>query len=97
MKIPESDPLWQRYDLAHTARSNERLTAREREILKLIAKGQNSHEISAALGIEQRVVDDHRNSIMIKLDAINPADLVRAASKLGLVSGENQGEKPKPE
>lgn len=56
-----------------------RLTAREREVLDLAARGLHAKEIAAALGISPRTVEVHKTRIMEKLDVRNVAELVRFA------------------
>lgn len=63
----------------------ERLNDREREILQLIAEGHNNKEISNLLFISPKTVDNHRTNLMRKLDIHTTADLVRWATKKGLV------------
>ncbi|MBE9044425.1 response regulator transcription factor [Pleurocapsales cyanobacterium LEGE 10410] len=46
----------------------DQLTAREREVLKLIATGHNNREIAAELYIAERTVKNHVNSILRSLD-----------------------------
>jgi len=67
-----------------TGRS-ELLTARETEVLKLIAEGKASKEIAALLGLSIRTVDNHRSSIMRKLHVTKSADLVRHAISMGYI------------
>jgi len=57
------------------------LTPTERRILKLIAEGQTSREIAAALGIGVRTVEHHRNNITTKLDLRGSHALVKFAIK----------------
>jgi DNA-binding NarL/FixJ family response regulator len=57
----------------------ERLTPREREIVKLIAEGKRSNEIAASLAISKHTVETHRNNIMHKLELHTLNDLVRYA------------------
>ena len=57
----------------------ERLTNREREILKLTAEGRSSKEIGDLLTISNRTVEHHRANIMVKLNLKNTADLVKYA------------------
>jgi len=63
------------------------LSARERQVLILVAKGCKSNEIAAHLNIAPATVDVHRRNIMRKLDLHNVADLTRYALRVGLVSG----------
>ena len=57
----------------------EQLTPAERRILKLIAEGQTSREIAAALGIGIRTVEHHRNNITTKLELHGSHALVKFA------------------
>jgi DNA-binding NarL/FixJ family response regulator len=61
------------------------LTRREREILKLLAEGSSSKEISALLDINVGTVRTHRANLMRKLGAHNLSDLTRTAAKCGLI------------
>lgn len=61
------------------AADGERLTVRERQILKLTAEGHSSREISALLYISARTVEHHRAHIMTKLGLRKTADVVRYA------------------
>ena len=56
-----------------------RLSAREREIVQLLAEGHTSKEIAARLGIAFKTVDAHRTNIMRRLNIHALADLVRYA------------------
>ncbi|ETR77182.1 LuxR family transcriptional regulator [Afipia sp. P52-10] len=53
------------------------LTARERDVLSLIAKGASNKEAGRRLGISPRTIEVHRARIMDKLGAKNAADLMR--------------------
>ena len=59
----------------------ERLTLREREILKLVAENKSNKEISQLLSISIRTVERHRFNIMSKLRIKGTAALVRYAMK----------------
>ena len=63
----------------------ERLNDREREILQLIGEGHTNKEIAGLLFISRKTVDNHRTNLMRKLDIHSTADLVRWATKKGLV------------
>jgi DNA-binding NarL/FixJ family response regulator len=61
------------------------LTAREREILKLIAEGHKSGRIAEYLCISPKTVETHRFNLMKKLDIRTTAELVALASKKGMI------------
>jgi DNA-binding NarL/FixJ family response regulator len=63
----------------------EILSAREREVLQLIAEGQSAREIAVDLGISPKTVEAHRTSIMRKLGARKATELVRYALRHGLI------------
>ena len=65
--------------------SQEPLTTREREVLKMVSEGKSNNEIAALLSISVRTVENHRANIMKKLKLKKTADLVRYAVKEGLV------------
>jgi RNA polymerase sigma factor (sigma-70 family) len=64
----------------------EQLTFRQREILQLIAKGQNTKQIAHLLGISVKTVEAHRLRLMRRLKIENIPGLVRFAIRTGLVS-----------
>lgn len=64
----------------------DQLTAREREILKLIAEGHTSREIADMLFLSLKTVLGHRAKIMEKLNLHNRAELIKYAMRKGLVS-----------
>ena len=64
----------------------EALTAREREILKLIAEGYKNKEIAGYLCISVKTVETHRSSLMRKLDLHNVSGLTAFAMDRGLVT-----------
>lgn len=61
-------------------------TVRELEILKAIAKGMNTHEISESLFISENTVEWHRKNLMLKFGARNATDLVVKALSKGFLS-----------
>lgn len=64
--------------------SQELLTRREREILKMIAQGKTNKEIGAELNISPRTIQTHRTNIQQKLDLKNTAEMVKFAISRGL-------------
>jgi two-component system response regulator NreC len=61
------------------------LTAREREVLRLLALGHTNQEVARALAISVRTVETHRTRIMHKLGIETRAALVRYALAEGLI------------
>ena len=61
------------------------LTAREREVLQLVAEGKTTKEIASILGISFKTAESHRTRIMEKLNIHETAGLVRYAVRHGLV------------
>lgn len=55
------------------------LTAREREVIQLLAEGRSNKAVSALLGISVKTVETHRAAIMKKLGISSIAELVRYA------------------
>lgn len=62
------------------------LTAREREVLILIAEGKSNKEIASKLGIGVRTIETHRERIMRRLDIHSVAGLTKFAIANGLVA-----------
>ena len=71
--------------LAGTETPAERLTARERQVLQLIAEGKTTKEIAVILGVTVKTAESHRTTLMGKLDMHSAAELVRYAIRRGLV------------
>ena len=55
----------------------DRLTTRERDVLRLIADGMSDRDIAAALTISRRTVETHVSSILRKLEVRNRAEAAR--------------------
>jgi two-component system NarL family response regulator len=64
----------------------DRLGAREREVLQLLAEGSTSSEIAARLHVSTSTVETHRRNIMRKLDIHSVAELTKYAIREGLTS-----------
>ena len=63
----------------------ESLTPREQEVMVLVAEGFSSSDIGEKLFISVKTVENHRSSIMKKLDIHSVIEIVRYAAKLGLI------------
>jgi len=66
------------------------LTAREKEVLKLVAEGESNKEIGDKLCISSRTVENHRAKIMEKLNLRGTVDMIKYAITKGYVSPEVQ-------
>ncbi len=66
----------------------ESLTAREQEVMSLLAQGRTVRQIAEKLSISQKTVENHRSNIYSKLDIHCSIDLVRFSVKLGIVDVE---------
>lgn len=64
----------------------ERLTKREREVLKYVSDGSTNRQIAARLGISPRTVEIHRANMLSKIRANNSPEAVRIASDAGLLA-----------
>ena len=71
--------------LENTDESADPLTARERQILQLVAEGNTTKEIARLLNVSFKTAESHRNHIMKKLDIHEVAGLVRYAIRKGLL------------
>lgn len=61
------------------------LTAREREVLQLVAEGKTSKEIASLLDLSVKTAESYRSRIMEKLDIHDTAGLVRYAIRHGFI------------
>ena len=62
------------------------LSAREREVLQLLAEGKSTKQIANSLYVSIKTVETHRNQIMNKLGIHSIAELTKYALKEGLTS-----------
>ena len=58
---------------------SSRLSAREREVVQLVAEGRSSKEVAERLGISPKTAETHRTNIMRKLNLHSVTELVRFA------------------
>lgn len=61
------------------------LTARERQVLQLIAEGKTTKEVAQILSVSVKTAESHRGRIMEKLDIHNTAGLVRYSIRHGVI------------
>ncbi|SRR6266404_4437351 len=61
------------------------LTPRQREVLKMIAKGHSTKDIARTLEISAKTVETHRAQLMERLQIFDVAGLVRFAIRTGLI------------
>ena len=62
------------------------LTAREREVLQLMAEGRNTKQIAMDLRVSIKTVETHRRQIMEKLELYSVAELTKYAIREGLTT-----------
>lgn len=83
-------------ELRALASSNEKsktstaLTAREQEVVRMLADGMTVRELASELGLSIKTVEAHKLNLMRKLDIHNRTDLVQYAVQHGLA------ERPEP-
>lgn len=63
---------------------HERLTPRERQVMRLAVSGLLNKQAASELGISEVTVEIHRSRVMQKMEAVSFADLVRMAAVLGI-------------
>jgi FixJ family two-component response regulator len=69
-------------EVAGLRKRYELLTAREREVMKLVVSGRRNKDIASKLGIQEITIKVHRAQVMHKMQADSLADLVKMAEKL---------------
>ena len=69
----------------HVTNPIDLLSAREREVLQLIAESRTNKEIAAQLGLSVYTVEAHRGRVMEKLNLHSSTELVRFAVRHGMV------------
>jgi DNA-binding NarL/FixJ family response regulator len=61
------------------------LTGREREVMRMLAEGMSTREISSSLFISPKTVENHKSNIMRKLELSSTVDLVKYSARIGLI------------
>lgn len=61
------------------------LSNKETEVLKLISKGLTTKEIATKLFVSSRTIETHRANILKKLEVKNTAELIKKAAKINLI------------
>jgi DNA-binding NarL/FixJ family response regulator len=85
-RLPKSYPL---DGIAKRKSPLEQLTGRQREILQLIAEGQNTKQIGEILKVSPKTVEYHRMKLMNCLNVHDIPGLVRFALRVGLIPQES--------
>jgi two-component system, NarL family, response regulator NreC len=62
------------------------LTAREREVLRLLAEGNSAKKLAVLLGLSSKTVEAHKFNLMRKLDVHNTAQLITIALQEHIIS-----------
>lgn len=71
---------------AGSDKASVELTARQREVLQLVAEGRTMKEIASTLNVSTRTVESHKYDLMEKLGLQTTAELIQYAIKRGIVS-----------
>ena len=67
----------------------DNLSAREKEVMRMVVEGKTSKKIGELLCISSRTIDTHRANIMRKLNLNSRSDLIRFAQRRGILPPEN--------
>jgi DNA-binding NarL/FixJ family response regulator len=79
------EKLLKEYLLSKREKSDAELSAREKNVVQLIAEGNTNRSIGELLALSVKTVESHRASAMRKLGVTSTAGLVRYAIRLKLV------------
>lgn len=81
-----AEALQRHLDRTTATGEQEILTARQREILQLIAESLGTKEIAHRLGVSTKTVETHRRELMQRLNIHDVPGLVRYAIRMGIAS-----------
>jgi len=68
--------------------TDQSLTARQREVLQLVAEGMTVKEIASALSLSPKTIEFHKSQIMTQLDLHTTAELTKYALVHGLLASD---------
>ncbi len=77
--------------------SSDKLSARQREVLQLIAEGQSTKEIASTLNVSIKTIEFHKTRIMKQLGVHSTAELTKHAISIGLIAMPQQPTMPGPQ
>jgi len=73
-------------ELPEVGSTSVELTAREREVIQLIAEGKSTKEVAEVLHVSVKTIETHRQNVMRKLRISSVAELTKYAIREGLTS-----------
>jgi DNA-binding NarL/FixJ family response regulator len=76
-------------ELASQEDPYERLTDREKQVLKLVAEGRSNKEVAELLGVSVKTAMSHREHLMFKLRAHNRTEVIRFALRRGVIRADS--------
>jgi DNA-binding NarL/FixJ family response regulator len=72
-------------EIKQSAAGDIQLSAREKEILDLLAKGYTTPQIAEGLGLSPETVKWYRKKLLVKFDVANTAELTSTVKDMGLI------------
>jgi DNA-binding NarL/FixJ family response regulator len=72
------------------AQSQDALTPREMDVLKLLAQGWHNKRIAVRLQVNERTIKYHVSAILSKLEVTNRTEAMTEAARRGLISLEEE-------